>query len=85
MSAKKPSLLVVINPNASRTEEALATLTEWFAENYADGRLATATPAEFTLRHKSLKVIVPRKRPKNHRGLAWRARASRARSLALRG
>jgi YegS/Rv2252/BmrU family lipid kinase len=36
----------------------------------ADGRLATATPAEFTLRHKALKVIVPRKRPKDHRGLA---------------
>jgi YegS/Rv2252/BmrU family lipid kinase len=35
----------------------------------ADGRLATTTPAEFTLRHKALKVIVPRKRPKNHRGL----------------
>jgi diacylglycerol kinase (ATP) len=35
----------------------------------ADGRLATATPAEFTLRHKALKVIVPRKRPKNHRGV----------------
>jgi len=35
----------------------------------ADGRLATTTPAEFTLSHKALKVIVPRKRPKNHRGL----------------
>jgi diacylglycerol kinase family enzyme len=35
----------------------------------ADGRLTTTTPAEFTLRHKALKVIVPRKRPKNHRGL----------------
>jgi diacylglycerol kinase family enzyme len=35
----------------------------------ADGRLATATPAEFTLRHKALKIIVPRKRPKDHRGL----------------
>jgi diacylglycerol kinase (ATP) len=35
----------------------------------ADGRLATATPTEFTLRHKALKVIVPRKRPKNQRGL----------------
>jgi YegS/Rv2252/BmrU family lipid kinase len=35
----------------------------------ADGRLATTTPAEFTLRHKALKVIVPRKRSKNHRGL----------------
>jgi YegS/Rv2252/BmrU family lipid kinase len=35
----------------------------------ADGRLTTTTPAEFTLSHKALKVIVPRKRPKNHRGL----------------
>jgi diacylglycerol kinase (ATP) len=35
----------------------------------ADGRLATATPAEFTLRHQALKIIVPRKRPKDHRGL----------------
>jgi diacylglycerol kinase family enzyme len=35
----------------------------------ADGRLATTTPAEFTLRHKALKVVVPYKRPKNHRGL----------------
>jgi diacylglycerol kinase family enzyme len=33
VSAKKPSLLVVINPNASRAEEALAALTEWFAAN----------------------------------------------------
>ena len=33
MKAKKPSLLVVINPNASRAEEALPKLTEWFAEN----------------------------------------------------
>jgi diacylglycerol kinase family enzyme len=33
MKAKKPSLLVVINPNASRAEAALPKLTEWFAEN----------------------------------------------------
>ena len=33
MKAKKPSLLVVINPNASRSEEVLTKLTEWFAEN----------------------------------------------------
>jgi diacylglycerol kinase (ATP) len=33
MNAKKLSLLVVINPNASRAEEALPKLTEWFAEN----------------------------------------------------
>lgn len=33
MNAKKFSLLVVINPNASRAEEALPKLTEWFAEN----------------------------------------------------
>jgi YegS/Rv2252/BmrU family lipid kinase len=35
----------------------------------ADGRFATATPAEFMLRHNALKVIVPRKRAKDHRGL----------------
>ena len=35
----------------------------------ADGRLATKTPVEFTLEHKALNVIVPRKRAKNHRGL----------------
>ena len=35
----------------------------------ADGRLVTETPAEFTLKHKALKVIVPHKRPKDHRGL----------------
>ena len=35
----------------------------------ADGRLATETPAEFTLKHKALNVLVPRKRAKNHRGL----------------
>ena len=40
----------------------------------ADGRLATKTPAEFTLKHKALKVVVPRKQPKNHRGLVRRAR-----------
>jgi hypothetical protein len=33
MNAKKFSLLVVINPNASRAEEALPKLTEWFAGN----------------------------------------------------
>ena len=33
MIAKKLSLLVVINPNASRAEESLPKLTEWFAEN----------------------------------------------------
>jgi diacylglycerol kinase (ATP) len=33
MNAKKLSLLVVINPNASRAEESLPKLTEWFAEN----------------------------------------------------
>jgi diacylglycerol kinase (ATP) len=33
MTAKKPSLLVIINPNASRAEEALPKLTEWFAGN----------------------------------------------------
>ena len=35
----------------------------------ADGRLATQTPAEFTLKRKALKVVVPRKQPKAHRGL----------------
>lgn len=35
----------------------------------ADGRLATKTPVEFKLKHKALKVLVPRQRPKNHRGL----------------
>ena len=35
----------------------------------ADGRLATKTPAEFTLKRKALKVVVPRKQPKAHRGL----------------
>ena len=35
----------------------------------ADGRIATETPAEFTLKHKALNVLVPRKRAKNHRGL----------------
>ena len=28
----KDSVLVIINPNASRAEEALTKLTEWFAE-----------------------------------------------------
>ena len=35
----------------------------------ADGKLATKTPAAFTLKHKALKVVVPRKQPKTHRGL----------------
>jgi diacylglycerol kinase (ATP) len=39
----------------------------------ADGRFTTETPAEFTLKHKALKVVVPRKRPKDHRGLAGKS------------
>jgi diacylglycerol kinase family enzyme len=47
--------------------------TRWPRAVDADGRLATKTPAEFTLKRKALKVVVPRKRPKNHRGLAENA------------
>ena len=48
-----------------------------------DGRVATKTPAEFTLKHKALKVVVPRKQPKNHRGLVQTSPGiSRARSPA---
>ncbi|MBC8013271.1 MAG: lipid kinase [Methyloceanibacter sp.] len=36
----------------------------------ADGRLAAETPAEFTLLPKSLTVVVPRKLPEDHRGIA---------------
>lgn len=36
----------------------------------ADGRLAAETPAEFTLSPKSLTVVVPRKLPEDHRGIA---------------
>jgi YegS/Rv2252/BmrU family lipid kinase len=35
----------------------------------ADGRVTTKTPAEFTLEPKALKVIVPRTRPKDDKGL----------------
>jgi len=44
----------------------------------ADGRLATRTPAEFTLLPEGLTVIVPRKLPEDHRGLIGSKSASRA-------
>jgi YegS/Rv2252/BmrU family lipid kinase len=40
----------------------------------ADGRFVTETPAEFTLLHRALSVIVPRERPKNHRGLVQKTK-----------
>jgi YegS/Rv2252/BmrU family lipid kinase len=36
----------------------------------ADGRLVTKTPAEFMLLPQSLTVVLPRKQPKDHRGIA---------------
>ena len=45
----------------------------------ADGRLATRTPAEFTLLPQGLTVIVPRTLPADHRGFVGIESASRAR------
>jgi diacylglycerol kinase family enzyme len=35
-----------------------------------DGRLATETPAEFSLLRESLTVLVPRTLPEGHRGIS---------------
>ena len=57
MNPKKLRLLVVINPNASRAEEALPTLTEWFGDD---------TNAMLVIAHKKkdLKALLRRMAPR---------------------
>ena len=69
---KKPEVL------ARHTARRMKLSTSRPREINADGRLATKTPAEFTLAHNALTAIVPRKRPKTA-ALEQDVTASRAR------